>query len=212
MSILIDLLGALMIATLLLLMMITFQLQLRDTADRTIFAAQMMTHVQTSCKELNSLIAMASINIAYSPSNTNDPAKLAVTNAKKDRLEFQTWWDFSDSIMTAQANTVTIEIGPSSPVGKQLNITQAANPIYEFRPILWIDDIQFKYFNINGDSLTYASLIGAQDIQNKNAITSIETMLTFKRIPPRVTDVKPLTVRVQMRCYLMNRHLKIGQS
>lgn len=213
MSVIIDLLGALMIATMLLLMMITFQLQLRDTADRTIFAAQMMTHVQHSCIELNSLIAMAGINMPHSTQDSQD--SLVVTIARPNKLSFRTWWDFSDSVMTAGPNSVTIEVGPSSPVGKQLNIIQANNPIYEFRPILWIEDILFIYYDIDGGVLTDAYLNNnneSTNITNRKKIASINVNLTFKRIPPRVTDVKPLETKIQMRCYLMNRHLKIGQS
>lgn len=213
MGIIIDLLGALMIATMLLLMMITFQLQFRDTADRTIFAAQMMTHVHQSCKELNSLIAMAGINLPHSTQVSQD--SLVVTIARPNKLSFRTWWDFRDSVMTAGPNSVTIEVGPSSPVGKQLNIVQANNPLYEFRPILWIDEILFKYYDIDGVLLTDAQLNGANaatNITNRKRIASIDVNITFKRIPPRVTDVQPLQTLIQMRCYLMNRHLKIGQS
>ncbi len=198
MSVLIDLLGALMIATMLLLMMITFQLQLRDTADRTIFAAQMMTHVQRACHDLNGIIALAGIKM---PTDS-----VTVVTADSTVFAFRTFWDFTDNCMTLNANTLSMELEADStsmyaPTGFKLNIIQSA-PILELQSILWLENLSFSYYDINN------VFLGKQipDAETRKKIYSVDVNMTFRRDPPDIRAV-PLRTRVQLRCHLMNRYL-----
>jgi hypothetical protein len=195
MAVLIDLLGALMIATLLLLMMMTFQMQFQQTADRTIFAAQMMTHEQRACRELNGLIALAGVN--FSRDST------VVIVADSTRMQFRTYWDYMNNVMTSTANTLTLTLNPSTTdVGRELSIWQAATPVYNLGSILWLENLKFQYYDVTGASLGYR-VTGAA-LKN---IYSIDVDMTFKRDPPMI-QTTPLRVKVQLRCYLMNRYLR----
>lgn len=195
MTVLIDLLGALMIATLLMLMMITFQFQFRDTADRTVFAAQMMTHEQRACRELNNIIALVGVNLPID--------SVAVTVADSNRLEFRTFWDYKNNVMTNVANTLSLTLSNSTTdVGRELSILQSASPVYDLGSILWLEDLSFRYFNIN-DSLMGKVVTG----DARKNIYSIDVNMTFKRDPPSI-NTTPLRVKVQQRCYMMNRYLR----
>jgi hypothetical protein len=195
MTVLIDLLGALMVATLLMLMMITFQFQFRDTADRTVFAAQMMTHEQRACKELNNIIALVGVNIPID--------SVAVTVADSNRLEFRTFWDYKNNVMTNVANTLSLTLSNSvTDVGKELSILQSASPVYDLGSILWLEDLSFKYYDINDNEL--GNVVTGDTRKN---IFSIDVNMTFKRDPPSI-NTTPLRVKVQQRCYMMNRYLR----
>lgn len=195
MTVLIDLLGALMIATLLMLMMITFQFQFRDTADRTVFAAQMMTHEQRACRELNNIIALVGVNLPID--------SVAVTVADSNRLEFRTFWDYKNNVMTMVANTLSLTLSNSTTdVGRELSILQSASPVYDLGSILWLEDLSFRYYNIN-DSLMGKVVTG----DARKSIFSVDVNMTFKRDPPSI-NTTPLRVRVQQRCYMMNRYLR----
>lgn len=194
MNILIDLLGALMVATLLLLMMITFQLQLRDTADRTIFAAQMMTHVQRACQELNGLIAMAGVQIPLD--------EVAVTVAAPAEMQFDTHWDYYNNQYVPELKTVKLALNPSpTAVGYELDITQGT-PIEELANILWIEDLSYFYYDIEDNPLG-SEVLGS----DRTKIYSVDVNMTFKRDAPTI-NTTPLRTRIQLRCYLMNRYLQ----
>jgi hypothetical protein len=195
MSVLIDLLGALMIATLLLLMMMTFQMQFQQTADRTIFAAQMMSHEQHACRELNNLIALAGVNY---PGDS-----IVVIIADSTHMQFRTYWDYMNNAMTTTANTLSLTLNPSTTdVGRELAILQAASPVYNLGSILWLENLSFRYYDIAGANLGTV-VTGA----NRLNIYSIDVNMTFKREPPMI-QTTPLRVKVQLRCFLMNRYLR----
>ncbi len=195
MTVIIDLLGALMVATLLMLMVITFQLQFRDTADRTIFAAQMMSHEQRACKELNNIIALVGVNYPID--------SLVVIQADSTRLQFRTFWDYQGNMMTNTANTLSLTLSNSTTdVGRELDILQSASPVYDLGSILWLEELRFRYYDIN-DSLM-GSVVTGSDL---GRIYFIDVNMTFKRDPPDITTT-PLRVKVQQRCYLMNRYLR----
>jgi hypothetical protein len=195
MTVLIDALGALMIATLLLLMMVTFQMQFQETADRTIFAAQMMKHEQKACRELNNLIALASVNLPID--------SIAVIMADSTRLQFRTYWDYSNNVKTTVANTISLTLRNSTTdVGRELDIMQTSSPVYDLGSIFWLEELKFNYYDINGTSLGNR-VIGAARLN----IFSIDVNMTFMREPPMI-NTEPLRVRMQQRCYLMNRYLR----
>ncbi len=194
MGVLLDLLGALMIATLLMLMMISFQFQLQDTANRTIFAAQMMTHEQTACKELNNLIALAGVNLPID--------SIAVTVADSNRMAFRTYWDYSNNLLTLNANTISFTLKNATDFGRELDILQSSSPVYDLGSILWLEDLSFYYYDINGYGLGNV-VVGDTRAQ----IFSVDVNMTFRRDPP-IINTTPLRTKVQLRCYLMNRYLR----
>jgi len=198
MAVLLDILGALMIATILLLMMITFQLQLRDTADRTIFAAQMMNHEQRACKELNGLMALAGVKMPID--------SIAVIIADSTKMAFRTYWDFQNNVMTETPNTISFTLSATATdFGRELDILQSASPVYDLGSILWLEDLKFFYYNIDGDSLGN-QVIGSDRVK----IYSCDVNMTFKRDAPTV-GTTALRTKVQLRCYLMNRYLRYVQ-
>lgn len=195
MGVLLDLLGALMIATLLMLMMISFQFQLQDTANRTIFAAQMMTHEQTACKELNNLIALAGVNLPID--------SIAVTLADSNRMAFRTYWDYSNNVLTLNANTISFTLkNNTTDFGRELDILQSSSPVYDLGSILWLEDLSFYYYDINGYGLGNV-VVG----DTRKEIFSVDVNMTFRRDPPTI-NTTPLRTKVQLRCYLMNRYLR----
>jgi hypothetical protein len=202
MGILLDLLGALMIATLLLLMMISFQFQLRDTADRTIFAAQMMNHEQRASQELNHLIALAGINM---PTNASVATDLTVMIADPTNFKFRTYWDFKNNVMTGVVNTIDLKLSTTeTDVGRELTILQSSSPVYDLGSILWLENLQFTYYDITG-----AVVAAPMTTAKLNSIMSVDVGMTFKRYAPTVGKT-PLRTSVQVRVYFMNRYLKKG--
>lgn len=195
MGAILDVLGALMIGTMLLLMMMSFQMQLRETADRTIYASYMMSHEQVACKELNGLIALAGVNIPID--------ELAVTEASPTRMAFQTYWDYQNNVMTTTANTISFTLNANATdVGRELNILQSASPVYNLGAILWLEDLQFYYYDIDN---TY---LGQTVTGNARLnIYSVDVGMTFKRDAPN-SHTTPLRTKVQLRCYMMNRYLR----
>jgi len=195
MTVLIDLLGALMIATLLMLMMITFQFQFRDTADRTIFAAQMMTHEQRACKELNNIIAL--VGVGYTKNS------IVVQTADPTHLVFLTYWDYKNNVKTNVANSIDLSLDTlETDVGQTLNILQSASPVYDLGSILWLKDLSFTYYDTTGVAL--GNNVTGDARRN---IYSIDVNMTFERKAPMINKAA-LQTKVQLRCYMMNRYLR----
>lgn len=195
MGAILDVLGALMIGTMLLLMMISFQMQLRETADRTVYASYMMTHEQTACRELNGLIALAGVNMPID--------SVAVILATPTKMAFRTFWDYQNNVMTDVANTISFTLHASTTdVGRELAILQSASPVYDLGAILWLEDLQFYYYDIN-NTLLGQTVTG----DTRKNIYSVDVGMTFKRDAPN-SNTTPLRTKVQLRCYMMNRYLR----
>lgn len=195
MTVLLDLLGALMIATLLLLMMISFQFQFQNTADRTIFAAQMMNHTLRACSELNNLVALGGVNFPMD--------SVVVIVADSTRMQFRTYWDYQNNVMTGSANTLSLTLSSTTTdVGRELAILQSASPVYDLGSIFWIEDLRFVYYDMDGNSLGQVVTGEA-----RRGIFSVDVNMTFRRDPPMI-QTTPLRVRMQLRCYMMNRYLR----
>lgn len=188
MGAILDVLGALMIGTMLLLMMISFQFQLQDTANRAMYTASMIDHMDTAATKINSVIALA--GIGYPPGQT-------VVTAGTNRLVFNTYWNYDLNQITPVP--VTIEIGISSTttgVGKALTIRQNGTLLNDLGYILWVEDLAFRYFN-RDDVLTNTA----------SAVRSAEAWLTFRRdgITPAST---PLRTKLQVKCFFMNAYMR----
>ncbi len=188
MNILLDLLGALVIASFLLLTMTTFQFQLNDTVNRTLFTAQMIEHEEVACQSINRLIAMA--GIGFVPDST-------FVNATATSMTFRTYWDYNTNTLGANPVSILLSLGQSyGQYGRVLRIVQNGRPIRDLENILWLEDLQFVYYN-KTDQIT----------TDKRYIRSVDVMMTFRRDPPKVASI-PLRVKVQIKCYLMNCYMR----
>lgn len=195
MGALLDVLGSIMVGTLLILMMITFQMQLRETAERTIYAASMMSHEQTACKELNGIVALAGVNFPID--------SVVVITATPTSMAFRTFWDYQNNVMTDVANTISFTLKNNTTyVGRELELLQSASPVYDLGGILWLEDLKFYYYGINNNYLGQ-TVTG----NTRKDIYSIEIGMTFKR-DADMSNAVPLRTKVLLKCYMMNRYLR----
>ncbi len=193
MSIILDLLGALIIATLLLLMMISFQFQLQDIANRTIFSAQMLSHEQRACNDLNRIIALVGIGVA--PDST-------VTQADAHAATFRTRWNYLTNTLLVAPSTLQLSLGSTTGVGKQLLLSQGGTTLNDLGYILWIEDMTFAYYDSHDDPVTLPTTA-----DTRMTIRSMDIGVTFRRDAPSAS-VTPLRTRVQLKVYFMNCYLQ----
>jgi hypothetical protein len=196
MGLLMDLLGALMIATLLMLMMISFQFQLRDTANRTMYTSQMLVHEQSACSELNKLVGLVGIGVA--PDST-------VAAASASSVTFLTRWSYITNAMLLAPVTLQLTLETATGSGKMIRIVQGGTVTYELGRILWVEDLSFKYYDNAGTEVT---TLNAANIQT---IRSVDINITFMRNAPKV-NTTPLRTKVQLRIYFMNCYLQEGAA
>lgn len=187
MSLILDLLGSAVVASLLILMMMTFQLQLRDTAQRTLYAASMVEHMDEACRKLNSVVALAGIGM---------PPDSVVTIASADSMVFRTYWDYQNDVLTATRHTVSIKlVDTDTDYGEILSIVQDGEVLPE-PYIFYIEDIQMVYYT-KLDQVTTT----ARDAR------AVQMLLTFRRDTP-APNVQQLRSRIQIKCFLMNSYMR----
>lgn len=187
MNILIDLLGSAMVGALLIMMMITFQLQLRENAERTLYASAMVEHMDEACRKLNSVVALAGIGM---------PADSAVTLAATNRMVFRTYWDYAQDVLTAAPHSVEIKLVDSgTEYGQVLTIVQDGN-ILPAPYIFYIENVSFKYYTKQDQITTTARFV-----------RSAEMLLTFRKDTPAPSN-RPLRSMVQIKCFLMNSYMR----
>jgi len=188
MNVILDLIGSAMIASLLILMMITFQYQLRDTAERTLYAMHMIDHMDQAATKLNNVIALAGIGM---------PADSAVVTAATDRMVFRSYWDWENNQLTPAPHSLEIKIvDTGTSYGKALTIVQDGVALTDLGYIFWIDEIRFQYYNKLDMATTTARQVRAAEI-----------FLTFRRNSP-MGDNPSIRAKVQQKCYLMNTYMR----
>ncbi|NLN34930.1 MAG: hypothetical protein GX157_02855, partial [Candidatus Cloacimonetes bacterium] len=64
MGVLLDVLGSVIIGATLLLMMITFTLQVQETAARIYYTSSMIDHMDNAARNINHIFAMAGVGVA----------------------------------------------------------------------------------------------------------------------------------------------------
>jgi hypothetical protein len=196
MNVILDLIGAGMVALLLLLMMLSFQFQLTDTAQRAIYTSQMLTHQQMACNDLNRIIALAGIGM---PEDS-----VVVFQALEGKLSFRTCWDFKNDSLTVTPKTIQLSLNPTATgVGKQLHIVQSGTPVFDMGYIFWLEDLKFNYYRSSNVAVAYTNTV-ATDI-----IRYVDVLMVFRRAPYTVNPVD-LRTKVVLRCYLMNCYLRDG--
>lgn len=188
MSIIIDLLGSAVIAGLLILMLITFQTQLRDTAQRALFTANMLDHMDQACTKINQTIALAGVGMEVDST---------IVTAESSRLIFRTYWDYQQNKLSDTIHSVLIKVATTgNQWGKNLVIMQDGVNMNDTNHILYISAVGFVYYD-KDDIVT-------TDVRN---VRSVEALLTFRQATPsgRGSDVVSL---IQIKCFLMNSYLK----
>lgn len=183
-----------MIATLLMLMMISFQFQLNDIANRTMYTSQMLVHEETACSELNRLVAL--VGVGVSPDST-------IAAATTTSITFRTRWSYITNALLLAPVTLQLTLENATGSGKMIRIVQGGTVTYELGRILWIEDMSFKYYNNAGTEITTLSAA------NLKTVRSIDVNMTFRRNAPKV-NATPLRTRVQLRIYFMNCYLQEG--
>lgn len=192
MSVLIDVLGAIIIGGLLLIMLITFNYQLTENAERQLYAMNMTEHMENACVQLNYVIGFAGLGI--------EDFKESIVSAQVDIFEFQTYWDVSIDRLGNVPRTISISLDNTvdQGTGKAIVIKQGSVPLENFGYIFWVSNLEFDYFDIDG-VVTNAT----------EKIRSVELRIEFSRPAPRLGS-RDLTNRLQLKCFLMNLYLQEG--
>ncbi|HNZ07388.1 MAG TPA: hypothetical protein PK802_03680 [Candidatus Cloacimonadota bacterium] len=204
MSVLLDIIGSVIIAGLLLIMLTTFQYQLTETAERHMYAASMASHMEQASTRLNHLIGLAGLGI-------EDPRQ-AVVIASENRFIFRSYWDFEKDTMGATSgppNVLSIVLveDANEAMGSAVLIRQGNDAYIEDDVVLenmgyifWVKELKYKYYDLYG-----------HETHNTDEVRSVDIMLTFRREGPMM-DSRGLENRLQLRCYLMNTWLQLGTS
>ncbi|MDD2331415.1 MAG: hypothetical protein PHI68_02050 [Candidatus Cloacimonetes bacterium] len=188
MGAILDVLGAMLIGSMLILMMITFQYRLHDTANQAMYLASMVEHMERASTKLNSVIALA--GIGYAPNQT-------VTTAGANSLTFQSYWNYQLNQITPVPVSIQIALsGTETDVGKALTIRQDGELLADLGYILYVDYLAFRYYT-KTDALTTVAA----------NVRSAEIWLTFKREAPN-SSKPPLQTKLQIKCFFMNAYMR----
>lgn len=188
MSVILDIIGSVVIGSMVLLMLITFQLRTNESAERFIYTKEMIAHIDQAATKLNHVIALA--GVGFTPNTT-------VIHATTDSLVFNTYWNFETNALELTPLTISIKISQfPSPIGRALVILQNGIPVDALGYIFYTEDLEFRYFDKNGTQTT-----------NKVNVRSTDMWLTFSRNPP-VSGTLALQNRIQLKCYFMNAYMR----
>jgi hypothetical protein len=188
MSFIIDLIGAAIIGSMLMLMMITFQFQMQEATDRALYAINMVDHMDQTASRLNNVIALAGVGL--SPST-------AVLHATPDSLVFYTFWNFQTDEISGSSKTISIKLSNvPSPYGTAVVIRQNGVPLTDLGYLFWINDLKFRYYT-KADALTTTASLAR----------STEVRISFFRNAPRIGG-KPIITKLQFKCYFMNAYMQ----
>jgi hypothetical protein len=203
MGVILDVLGAVAVGGLVLIMLITFQYQLQETAERQMYAATMASHMEKASTRLNYVIGLAGLGI--------ENPKEAVVRADEDVFVFRSYWDFQGDVMgptSGDPNYLSISLHPSNgALGNAIEIRQGDDENIDDDPVLenmgyifWVDELRFQYFDQDGNETADMPVIRATNV-----------MMTFRR-PGPVAGSRDLTNRLQLKCFLTNTYLQEGTS
>lgn len=188
MNMILDLIGASVIGSLLVLMMMTFQFQMHEAVDRSLYTINMIDVMDQTATKLNSVIALAGVGL--SPTT-------AIKHATADSLVFFTFWDFQNDTISGSSKTLSIKLSSvPSPYGTAVVIRQNGVPLTDLGYLFWINELKFRYFTKTDVLTTTAS-----------AARSTEIRISFFRNPPRAGG-KPIITKLQFKCYFMNAYMQ----
>lgn len=190
MGVLLDVLGSVIIGGTLLLMIMSFNLQMQETASRIYYTSSMIEHMEEVAENINHVFSMA--GIGYDKDST------VCILANQNRITFRTYWNYETDALDEVPHSIALKLDDSNTqVGRVLDVIQDGTK-YPLGHILFIEDMKLRYFNKN-DAATSV----LKDIM------SAELILTFRRDSPWRPD-RPLRSNIRLKCYLMNRYLQEG--
>ncbi|MDD2228480.1 MAG: hypothetical protein PHY48_03605 [Candidatus Cloacimonetes bacterium] len=189
MSVLLDVLGSVIIGGMLILMMMTFQLQLHESAGRIYYMSSMIDHMDVAATKVNKTFALAGIGI---------PPDSVCVIAATNRVVFKTFWNCNSDTLSATRHLIEMKIATvTNPYGgKALLLTQDGAPMEDLGYIFYIEAMVIKYFDKNDAQTTQPGLV-----------RSAEIFFTFRRDSPW-NPTQPLRSNLQVKCFFMNSYLQ----
>jgi|LSQX01.1.fsa_nt_gb hypothetical protein len=196
MGVMLDVIGGIIIGGTLLLMVMTFQLQLQENASRLYYTGSMISHMDEVAGIINHVFSMVGIGYGKDQATENETVCMVAT---ENTIKFRTFWDYEKDDISDTAHTVELVLRDAEDDwGRVLNVIQDGVIIFPMGHILHIEDMKLRYYN-KDDAIT----------TNRKDIMSAEVLLTFRRESPWRPD-QPLRSNLQMKCYFMNRYLQLG--
>ncbi|MDY0128534.1 MAG: hypothetical protein RBR69_10420 [Candidatus Cloacimonadaceae bacterium] len=193
MSIIIDLIGAAIISSMLILMMITFQFSLYAAQDRMLYTMSMTDHMEMTATFLNNTIALAGVGV--DPDDT-------VLHASADSLVFKTYWDFETETYDSTVNTISIKLDNApTPYGTQILVAQNNVTLDYLGNIFWVKELKFRYYDLDDNLVNHPGY-------HKDDIRSAELRMAFFKAPER--NKTPVETKLQFKCYFMNAYMQEG--
>ena len=101
MSVLIDIIGSVVIAGTLIMMMLTFQMQLQESSSRLIYTSSMIDHMDNAANRINKAFALAGVGI---------PADSVCVYAGTNRVVFRSYWDENSDTFSQTKHSVEIKL------------------------------------------------------------------------------------------------------
>ncbi|MDD3535336.1 MAG: hypothetical protein PHC50_04230 [Candidatus Cloacimonetes bacterium] len=190
MGVLLDVLGSVIIGGTLLLMIMSFNLQMQETSSRIYYTSSMIEHMEEVAQNVNHVFSMAGIGF-------NKDDQICVT-ASQTAIKFKTFWNYETDVLDQEPHQIEIRLDTApTGTGKVLDVIQDGI-VYPLGHILFIEDMKLKYYNKSDAATTVLK-----------DIMSAEVLLTFRRDSPWRPD-RPLRSNLQLKCYMMNRYLQEG--
>ncbi len=191
MGVMLDIIGSIIIGGSLLLMMMTFQLQMQETSSRIYYTGSMIEHMDSVAENINHVFSM--VGIGY---NIDDNV---CELASQSAIRFKTYWNFVDDELDQESHTIEIKLNDTGDeFGKVLNVIQDGSVIHPLGHIMFIESMKLQYFNKND--------VATNTLKD---IMSAEVLLTFRRDSPWRPE-QPLRSNLKLKSYLMNRYLQEG--
>ncbi len=188
MSVLLDVIGSVIIGGTLILMMMTFQLQLQETSQRVLYASSMIEHMDAAASKLNKVFSLAGIGI---------PVDSICVTAQSSRVVLKTFWDCNSDTLSGARHNIEIKLATTNTqYGRALEITQDGTALEDLGYIMYVESVSFVYYDRNGSVTTTSANVRSADV-----------LLTFRRDSSWRPD-RPLRTTIQIKCFLMNSYLQ----
>ena len=190
MGVMLDVIGSVIIGATLLLMIMTFQLQLQETAGRIYYTSSMIDHMDAAARNINHIFAMAGVGV---------PADSICVAASSASITFRTYWDCAGDSLSNTQHQIELKLANDGYAdGKVIEIQQDGSVIMPLGHIQYIEDIEMNYFDFDDNATTTPA-----------DIVSAEILLTFRRDSPW-RPAQPLQSNIQLKCFFMNAYLQKG--
>lgn len=190
MGVMLDVIGSVIIGATLLLMIMTFQLQLQETAGRIYYTSSMIDHMDAAASNVNHIFSMAGVGV---------PSDSICVAANSSSITFRTYWDCAGDSLSNTQHQIELKLANDGyESGRVLEILQDGNVIMPLGYILYIENMRLNYYNLAGAATT-----------TLKDIMSAEILLTFRRDSPW-RPAQPLQSNIQLKCFFMNAYLQEG--